>query len=110
MRRVPVKELGAFCDRPQPLAALYLLERRDPTQHGTTIDMTPVSRAEALVALIRHCFATQLLSALTHQRRRAALLVPLVQRVPVRRLVYPAGFEYLPRVRQSILDDLKTVS
>lgn len=109
-RRVAVKELGTFCVRPQPLVALYLLQRRDPTKHGTSIEITSVPRAEALFVLIRHCFASQLLNALTHQQRRAALLAPLVQRVPVRRLVFPSGFEYLPRVRRSILDDLETVS
>src|SRR4030095_2367035 len=97
-RRVPLQEFGTFCEQPQPLVALYIVERRNPTQHGTSIEITSVPRTEALLALIRFCFAAQLLKAVSHQRQRMTLLAPLVRRLPVRRLVFPSGFDYLPRV------------
>ena len=30
----------------------------------------------------------------------------LVQKIPVKRLLYPSGFQYLPKVRQAILRDI----
>jgi hypothetical protein len=109
-RRVPLQKFGTFCEQPQPLVAVYIVERRHPTQHGTSIEIIPLSRAEALLALIRYCFAAQLLKAVAHQQHRMALLAPLVLRLPVRRLAFPSGFDYLPGVRQAILDDLQAVS
>jgi len=109
-RRVPLQEFGTFCEQPRPLVALYIVERRNPTQHGTSIEITSVPRTEALLALIHYCFAAQLLKAASHQQRRMRLLAPLVRRLPVRRLAFPSGFDYLPRVRQAVLGDVETVS
>ena len=33
----------------------------------------------------------------------------LVQQVPMRRLIYPSGFEHLPRVREAVLEDVGSV-
>jgi hypothetical protein len=39
--------------------------------------------------------------------RRLELITRLVGAVPVRRIVYPDGFQHLPVVRQAILADLQ---
>ena len=44
------------------------------------------------------------------RRRRLEFFARMVQQVPVRRLVYPTGFEHLPRVRETILEDLDALS
>jgi hypothetical protein len=107
-RRVTVGEngLGTFCDDPRPLACFYLPERRDPAEWGTGIEITPISRGEALMVLVGQSFVPNTVQALGLQPQRLSLFAPLVSRVPMRRLIYPDGFDYLPRVRSAILDDL----
>lgn len=107
-RRVPVEEsgLGAFCEVPRPLACLYLPERRDPANWGTRIEIEPLSRREALMALIGHSFIPPVVEALGLHPRRLGFFARMTEQVPVRRVIYPNGFEHLPRVRSAILADL----
>jgi hypothetical protein len=111
-RRVPVGSggLGAFCDKPQRLAALYLPQRCSPTEGRTTIDITPVPVVEALFAMLRHSFVGDVIEAFGNQPQRLNLLASLASKVPVRRLVYPSGFQYLPLLREAIIEDLERVS
>jgi len=97
---------GSFCGRTQPLAALYLPERQAPARQGDSAEIAPLSPSQAVLTLISLSYASRLLHGLSNQRDRFSLLVPLAQHVPVRRLVYPSGYEHLPRIRQMILDDL----
>jgi hypothetical protein len=110
-RRVPVGPdgLGAFCDTSQPLACLYLPERRDPTEHGTEIEIIPVSPRDAVIELVRHSFTPRVVEAIGLQPQRLEFFAQLVQQAPMRRLVYPSGFEHLPRVREAILKDLESL-
>ena len=107
-RRVPVEEsgLGTFCEVSRPLACLYLPERRDPAAWGTGIKIEPVSRREAVMALIGSSFIPPVVEALGLHPHRLGFFARMALRVPVRRVVYPNGFEHLPRVRRAILADL----
>lgn len=107
-RRVPVGEdgLGTLRDEPVPLACFYLPERRDSIEAGTGIEIVPVSRAEALMSLIGQSFVPRTVEALGLQKQRLGFFASLVGKVPVRRLIYPNGFDHLPNVRRAILDDL----
>ena len=111
-RRVPVEEDGAwtFCNEPQSLACLYLPERRDPAVWGAEVEFAPVSPVEALMALIGQSFVPHTVEALGLQPQRLRLFARLLQQVPVRRIIYPEGYQHLPRVRQAILDDLAAVT
>lgn len=111
-RRVPVGEdgLGTFRDEPVPLACLYLPERRDPVEWGTGIEIVSVPRVEALVSLIGQSFVPRTVEALGLQKQRLGFFASLVAEVPVRRLIYPNGFDHLPSVRSAILDDLAGIS
>jgi len=111
-RRVPVGEngLGTFCGASRPLACLYLPERRDPTTWGTRVEVTPVSRVEALVSLIGQGFSSSVVEKLGLRRHRFDLFGSLASQVPIYRLVYPEGVQYLPYVRQAILDSLTNLS
>ena len=111
-RRVPVGEngLGTFCSASRPLACLYLPERRDPTTWGTRVEVTPVSRVEALVSLIGQGFSSSVVEKLGLRRHRFDLFGSLASQVPIYRLVYPEGVQYLPYVRQAILDSLTSLS
>jgi hypothetical protein len=110
-RRVPVGDggLGTFHGEPTPLACFYLPERRDPAGWGKGTEITPVSRTEALMALVGQSFVPHTVEALGLQPRRLGFFAPLVARTPVRRIVYPEGYEHLPEVRRSILNDLASL-
>ena len=130
-RRVPVggDGFGSFCDTSQPLACIYLPERRDasgasttseisavghPGRHpsqpdgavpNTDVEILPVSPRDAVIELIRHSFSAHQVEAAGLAPQRLNFFARLAQKVPMRRLIYPASFEHLPRVREAILGD-----
>jgi hypothetical protein len=91
---------GSFHDASTPLACIYLASRRPETDGG--IKIQPVSRSEALIELVRHSFSPRLVEAAGLQPARLDRLARLVRAVPVRRLVYPSGFDRLPEVVRSL--------
>lgn len=111
-RRVPVGEggLGTFHEGPAPLACFYLPERRDPAERGTKTEITAVPRAEALMMLLGQSFVPHTVEGLGLQPRRLSFFAPLVVQVPMRRISYPEGYEYIFGVRRAILDDLATLA
>jgi hypothetical protein len=110
-RRVPVGEggFGAFHSRAAPLSCVYLPERRPPGHPGTQVEITPLSLRQGIVELVRCSFTPFIVEAVGLQPARLELFGRLVQRVPLRRIVYPSGFEALPRVREAVLADLETL-
>jgi hypothetical protein len=91
---------GSFLDASTPLACIYLASRRPETEGG--IEIQPVPRSEALIELVRHSFSPRLVEAAGLQPARLDRLARLVRAVPVRRLVYPSGFDRLPEVVRSL--------
>jgi hypothetical protein len=105
-RRVAVGDggdggFGAFLDASAPLGCIYLAARKEETGGG--IEIQPVARAEALVELVRHSFSPRLVEAAGLQPARLDRLARLVRSVPVRRLVYPSGFERLPEIAEIVV-------
>jgi hypothetical protein len=98
-RRVAIGNggFGSFLDASVPLACLYLASRR-PEGDDRGIEVQPVSRSEALIELVRHSFSPRLVEAAGLQPARLDRLARLVRAVPVRRLIYPSGFDRLPEV------------
>lgn len=107
-RRVPVEEdgLGGFCETPRSLACLYLPERRNPEDWGTGIEIKEVPRREAVMTLIGRSFAPEVVGALGLQPGRLGFFARMSLQVPVRRVLYPSGFDHLPRVGEAIREDL----
>ena len=70
----------------------------------------PVGSSEAVMELIRFSFVPNIVERLGWQPRRLAFFARLVQQVPVRRLVYPNGFEFLPRVVEAVFRDMEKLS
>jgi hypothetical protein len=103
-RRVPVgpDRLGSFCGAAQPLACIYVPERRE----GGAVEVVPLSLGEAVFVLAGYSFLLGIVEAAGWQQRRFQAFTQLAQQVPVRRIVYPNGVEHLPIVRQAILGDL----
>ena len=106
-RRVPVGPdgLGAFAALSHPLAAVYLPERLDGAD-GDRVRIAPLAPRDAVIELTRRSFIPRLAAAAGWQARRLETFSRLAERVPLRRLLYPAGFEQLPRVRDAVLADL----
>lgn len=96
-RSVAVGEggFGSFRDVSSPLACIYLATRVAGTD---AVEIQPVSRGEALIELVRHSFSARLVEAAGLQPARLDRLARLVRSVPVRRLLYPSGFERLAAV------------
>jgi hypothetical protein len=105
-RRVPAAELGSFCEAPQPLGCLYLPERRDPAAWGMSIEIRPVPVREAVMALIGYSFVPAVVQALGLHPHRLQFFSRMALQVPMRRVVYPSGFEHLPRVQEAILQNI----
>ena len=89
-RRVAVGPhgFGAFHGEPCPLAAVFLVERRDD---AVGAEIEPVLPSQAVVALLAGSFLPRLAAGAGLQERRLDLLARLVEAVPVRRLVFPRG-------------------
>jgi hypothetical protein len=101
-RRVAVGGgFGTFVDASAPLACLYLAARQE--EGGGGVEIQPVARSEALIELVRHSFSPRLVEAAGLQPARLDRLARLVRSVPVRRLVYPSGFERLPEIVGNLL-------
>jgi hypothetical protein len=95
----------AFAQVPEPLRALYLLERYDPAVRGTTaITIEPLAGRAALTALL-----AQISHGAFMQPRETARFLPLYQRLatqaPPRILRFPSGFEHSDAVRERIIAD-----
>lgn len=106
-RWVPIGKdgFGEFCNSARPLACFYLPERRDPTRYGNKIEIAPLAPRDAVIELVRHSFTPRIAAALGWHAHRLDFFTQLVRQVPVRRLAYPSGLEYLPAVRAAILAD-----
>lgn len=107
-RRIPVgpEGFGRFEDRTRPLACLYLPTRHSPGDGATDIRIQDVPPGEAVFELLRGSFLTRLPGAAGLTAGRLELFTQLARTVPVRRLHYPTGFEFLPRVTETILAEL----
>lgn len=102
-RRVAVGSggFGSFLDASTPLSCIYLASRRQET--SGSVEIQPVSRSEAFIELVRHSFSARLVEAAGLQPTRLDRLARLVRSVPVRRLIYPSGFDRLPEVAEILL-------
>ncbi len=107
-RRIPVGAggLGSFCGRSRPLACLYL-PRRCRSEGSRQVEIMPVSLREAVIELVRFSFIPTLVAAAGLQPGRLDLFSRLVQEVPIRRILYPSGFDHLPAVCARIVEDLR---
>lgn len=97
------------------MACLYVPDRQDPDpraerQAPAEICITPLSPTEALIELVCHSFIVHLVQGLGWQPRRMRLLAEVVATIPIRRLVYPSGYEYLPAVAEAIVADQKAAT
>ncbi len=96
---------GEVCQDSTPLGVLYIPERRDPVEWGERVEITPVPPNQAVIELLRYSYSAHVLRAIGREGEHFDQLTRIAQRVPVRRLIYPDGFEYLPRVQEALMQD-----
>jgi hypothetical protein len=104
-RLLEINDAAITDNTPRPLSAVYVLNRYDALQSGTTaIASRLLPPRVALSALLTHTYRREYL-----QPHEIAQLLPvyarLVSSVPVHVLEYPSGFEYQAAVRDHIRMD-----
>jgi hypothetical protein len=92
-----------------PLRVLYVLPTPNEREEAASIDVHPVSRAEAVHELVKNTFSTQLFdrSRLVRQFDHAT---NVAARVDAFRLQYPAGLDCVPAVRQTIVEHARGIA
>ncbi len=107
-RRVRVGQggFGTFCNREQPLKVIYVPDRQDP---DAELRIEPVTPVDALFELIKNSFTAQVVEALGLQPQRMKFFTDMVMQLPVRRLIYPDGYDSLPEVRNAVLEDVASL-
>lgn len=98
---------GNFCYTSQPLSYFYLLDRREPAKWGEQIEITPVRPPEVLRQLVLNSFLSGIMEPTQLQPQRFHRIAELAQMIQMRRLIYPSGLEYLPRLRDAIVADCR---
>jgi hypothetical protein len=103
-RRVDIGEggWGNFCVEPQPLACLFIPERHAPADPSDEVTITPVTRRDAVIELVRYSFGARLVQSAGLQPQRMGRFVDLARHVPIYRLSYPSGFAHLARVAAAV--------
>lgn len=94
---------GRFAGAPAPLGAIYL-PQRGPA--GSPVQIEPLPGREAVIELMRNLFFGPLVYATRRSPARLADFQRLVARLPLLRLRYPADYAVLPRVVETVLNNL----
>jgi len=108
---VPVHALpnANFYDTPAPLSCIYLLERQISKAITPWVEIVPLPAKDVVIELLRFSYAPFLARRLKKERARLMVLSSMAREIPVRRLIYPSGFQHMPFVSQEILSDLSTI-
>lgn len=94
-----------FQPQPLPLAAIYILENRQPELASPTIK--PISQKMGLMHLMTHRYPQFLTLDRDRQFQEFALLSCLAATVPIKQVHRPDELEKLPRLCEVILDDIQ---
>ena len=90
-----------FSIEPLPLKRVYLLEK------GEVIERLPLSRPEAVIALLRYTYTLRSLKAGVNQRQHFRHSARLAREVPFRRLIRPHDLKDLPEIVRMVIRDLE---
>ena len=100
---------GSFCQQDQPLSRIYIPSRQDPAVWGTKVEISPISPRDGVIELLRYSFSARVVDALNLRKKRLDFFSQVVNKVPLRRLTYPSGIEFLPAVEDAIQKDLLSI-
>ncbi len=102
--------IGAFCDKSMPVGCIYTPQRKDLQGKDVAVEILSVSPRDAFMELVCYSFVSRMLSKFGMQEERMQLLMQVVQQVPIRRLQYPNGLGFLPKVCETIVEDVISIS
>jgi hypothetical protein len=107
-RLVPIGQacFGQFSFDPRPLKVIYVPQRRMAGSVDQSIRIEPLAKAAAVTTLMRSGAVTYFRGWLPFHQHNVQWLAELVKYVPVRRISYPSGYDLLPSVRDTILEDI----
>jgi hypothetical protein len=105
---IPVGEegYGHFCSEPRAVRIIYVIDRSDFGDKDARISISPISPRDSVLEMLRHSFTPNIVEVVGLTAQRLKTISQLVQSVPVRKLVYPSGDEFLLDVKKAILTDL----
>ena len=92
-----------FVERRVPLRRLYFLSRNKSKK----IDIKNLQNQEALVEILRSAYNPFLKDPeiLTQQFE---MTMQLMEKIPIKRLSFPSGYAYLPKIHNAVLQDLES--
>jgi hypothetical protein len=96
-----------FEPRPRPLAAIYILSARSADPAAPFIEAEPAQAA--LIRLVANGYVNYLLDQ-EMRMREFRLLARMIAEVPIRRLTPHEDLAYLPRLYETILEDLRALT
>jgi len=102
-------EFGSFSDEPAPVGCIYRPVRYNGRETPSGIRIEPVTPVSAVIELLAHSFAAELMEAAGLQAERMRFFARMARAIPMRRIIYPTGLKYLRAVRDVVLDDLTSV-
>jgi hypothetical protein len=98
-RRLDVRA-GEWVDGPLPLGPIYLVERG---WQKPEVVIEKVAPGESVLELVRHTYVPRTVAASGVAGSRLPVLTAAVQQGGVWRLRYPDGVEWLPKVREAVV-------
>jgi hypothetical protein len=99
---------GRFTHEAKPVGCIYLPERYSPSESYQEIVISPISMRDALIEFMRFSYVARLIEAIGLAPARLIRLGEMARVIPVRRLVFPNGYERLNSVRDALLSDIET--
>lgn len=97
------KRSWSFSSMPSPLRTLYFLSRQ---LEGDTVRVENLKGHEAMMELLKNLYIP-ILQEPRILKRQLAWADQLASKISLKRIVYPTGFQYLPRVKEIILKELR---
>lgn len=91
------------------LSALYILDRIGSSNMSPECWIEDLAPANALIRLIQESVLSNATGVLGIETIRLKYLGQLVSEIPVKRLRYTSGYDYLPEVCELVISDLDTM-
>ena len=98
---------GKFSQSSKPIRTLYLPQRNNPLENGESIKILPISPRDAIIEILRFSFTPRMAEAVGYAASRLNQISEIARAIPVKRLIYPSGYQYLEAVRNAVLADSK---
>jgi len=108
LRSVIKNRPRAYYAVPQPLRRLYSITPLHKAKGKTNILIKPLTPRESFIALVQCAFRLDIKD--NHMlTRQFHFLRQVASKISVRQLIFPRDFNFLPAVREAIVNDLKNL-